>query len=173
LADIERFITADDPWTDVLRDGAIPDDSQCVLLWVQRTQRATDNRAANLAVNIGNSLKLPVVALFVLAPDYPEATLRSYQFMAEGLAELPDAFAARGIAWALRVGDPPALVPGVAQELGAGAVVTDLDPLRTARGWKSVVVERLTVPFVVGATDSIVPPSAFPKLEYAARTIRP
>ncbi len=173
MSGIERFVAADDPWVDVLREGAIPDDAQCVLLWVQRAQRATDNRAANLAVKIGNALKLPVVALFVLAPDYPDASLRSYQFIAEGLAELPQAFAARGIAWTLRVGDPTALVPRVAQELGAGVVITDLDPLRTARGWKSAVAERLTVPFVEVATDSLVPPSAFPKLEFAARTIRP
>jgi deoxyribodipyrimidine photo-lyase len=98
--------------------------------------------------------------------------LRSYQFMAEGLAELPQAFAARGIAWTLRVGDPSSLVPKVVQDLGAEVLVTDLDPLRTARGWKAAVAESVTIPVVAVATDAIVPPSSFPNLEYAARTIR-
>jgi deoxyribodipyrimidine photo-lyase len=173
LTGIDRFVAADGPWAKVLRNHTVPADAQCVLLWVQRAQRATDNRAANLAVGIGNALELPVVALFVLAPDYPDASARAYQFMADGLAELPRAFAARGIAQTLRVGHPPSIVPGVASELGAAVVVTDLDPLRLARGWKAVVAESLAVPFVEVATDSLVPPSAFPTLEYAARTIRP
>lgn len=173
LAELERFVAANDPWAEVIRECVIPDKAQCVLLWVQRAQRATDNRAANLAVKIGNALELPVVALFTLAPGYPDATLRAYQFMAEGLAELPEAFAARGIAWTLRVGDPPAVVPEVVQQLEAGVIVTDLDPLRIARGWKAAVAESVTIPVVAVATDSIVPPSTFPKIEYAARTIRP
>lgn len=173
LAGIERFVAADDQWTSLLRAGNIPCDAQCMLLWVQRAQRATDNRAANLAVRIGNALKLPVVALFVLAPGYPDATRRGYQFMAEGLAELPNDFAARGIAWTMRVGDPCSVVPALATELRAGCIVTDMDPLRIARGWRALVAENLMVPFVEVATDSIVPPSGFPKLEYAPRTIRP
>jgi deoxyribodipyrimidine photo-lyase len=172
LTGIDRFVAADDPWAEVLHDPAIPADARCVLLWVQRAQRATDNRAANLAVAIGNALALPVVALFVVAPDYPDASPRAYQFMAEGLAGLPAAFAARGIAWTLRVGDPPAVVPAVAGELGAAVVVTDLDPLRVARGWKAAVAESLAAPLVAVATDTLVPPSAFAKLEFAARTIR-
>lgn len=173
MATIEEFIAADDAWSEILREGSVPDDATCVLLWVQRAQRATENRAANLAVKIGNHLKLPVVALFVLVPGYPDANLRSYQFMAEGLAELPEAFASRGVAWTLRIGDPATHVPRVARELRAGAVVTDLDPLRTARGWKAAVAEHLAIPLVAVATDTIAPPSAFPGLEYAARTIRP
>jgi deoxyribodipyrimidine photo-lyase len=63
LAELERFVATDDPWTEVIRECVIPDEAHCVLLWVQRAQRATDNRAANLAVKVGNALELPVVAL--------------------------------------------------------------------------------------------------------------
>ena len=170
---LNHFVAENVPWSEVLRGGEVPSDARCVLLWVQRTQRATDNRAANLAVAIGNQLNLPVIALFVLVPDYPDASSRAYQFMAEGLVELPDAFATRGIAWTLRIGDPPATVRRVAAELNAGAIVTDLDPLRTGRGWKHSLAEALDVPLVAVASDSIVPPSTFPNIEYAARTIRP
>lgn len=173
MTGIERFLDAEDSWGAVLRGGEVPEDARCVLLWVQRSQRARDNRAANLAVEIGNALRLPVVALFVLTPAYPDANLRAYLFMAEGLAELPAAFEARGIAWALRAGDPPSVVASVARDMRAAAVVTDLDPLRIARGWKAALAESLPVPFLEVATDSIVPPSAFPRLEFAARTIRP
>lgn len=173
LVDLDHLVPEDDPWSEILRHRPIPDEAQCVLLWVQRAQRATENRAANLAVKIANQLGLPVVALFVLTPGYPGAALRHYQFMAEGLAELPAAFEKRGIAWTLRIGDPPSLVPGAAQNVGAAVVVTDMDPLRIGRGWKAAVAEDLNIPMVAVATDSVVPPSAFPKLEYAPRTIRP
>ncbi|MFT4039579.1 MAG: deoxyribodipyrimidine photo-lyase [Thermomicrobiales bacterium] len=173
MAGIDRFVAEDDPWSEVLNQRDIPDDPACVLLWVQRAQRATENRAVNLAVAIGNALQIPVVACFVLVPAYPEASRRAYQFMAEGLAELPEAFAARGIVWTLQTGDSAQIVPKQAHDLKAAAVITDLDPLRTASGWKTTVAERIKAPLVVVATDTIAPPSAFPALEYAARTIRP
>ena len=173
MTQLHDLITHEDPRVAVLRDGETPDGARCVLLWVQRTQRATANHAANLAVELADALGLPVIAGFALAPGFPEATLRAYQFMAEGLAELPDAFAKRHIGWELAVGQPPDAVPELAGRLGAALIVTDLDPLRIGREWRQAVARAIDVPLVQVDSDTIVPSSLFPQAEYAPRTIRP
>lgn len=145
----------------------------CVLLWVSRAQRAWNNRAANLAIALADELGVPVVACFCLADGYPRATLRAYTFMAEGLAELPDAFLERGIGWVCVTGDPVERIPEQVRRLGAAAVVTDLDPIRTGRAWRKEVAERLNVPVLVVDSDTVAPTSLFPKEEWAPRTIRP
>ncbi len=173
MAQLRDLITHDDPRVATLRDGETAVDAQCVLLWVQRTQRATANHAANLAVELADALGLPVIAGFALAPGYPEATLRAYQFMAEGLAELPDAFAKRHIGWELVIGQPPDAIPALAKRLHAALIVTDLDPLRVGRGWRESIVKTIDIPLVQVDSDTVVPSSLFPQAEYAPRTIRP
>ena len=170
---LRDLLTHDDPRVAVLRDGETAPDGRCVLLWVQRTKRATASHAANLAVELADDLGLPVIAGFALAPGYPDATLRAYQFMAEGLAELPDAFAERHIGWELAVGQPPDVIPELARRLGAALVVTDLDPLRTGRTWREAVGRAIDVPLLQVDSDTVVPSSLFPAAEYAPRTIRP
>lgn len=173
MPEIAMLLPGDDPRLEVFRGGSTADEGRCVLLWVQRAKRASANPAANLAVALADQLRLPVVAAFCLAPAYPRGTLRSYRFMAEGLRELPDAFAARGIGWVLRVGEPAMAIPAVAAELGAAAVVTDQDALRLGRAWRRAVAERLRVPLVAVDTDTVAPPALFPKEEWAAHTFRP
>ncbi len=173
MPQLRDLITHEDPRVAVLRDGELPDRGRCVLLWVQRTQRATANHAANLAVQLADALGLPVIAGFALAPGFPEATLRVYQFMAEGLAELPDAFARRHIGWELVVGQPPEVIPDLARRLGAVLIVTDLDPLRLGREWRAAVAKAIDIPLVQVDSDTVVPSSLFPQAEYAPRTIRP
>lgn len=173
MPQMTTLIPADDPRVEVFRGGETEAGGRCVLLWVQRAKRAVANPAANLAVAIGDRLGVPVVAAFCLAPAYPRATLRAYHFMAEGLRELPEAFAARGIGWALRVAEPVEAIPALARELGAAAVVTDQDPLRLGREWRAGVAARLGVPLVAVETDTVAPSALFPKEEWAARTFRP
>ena len=173
MAELPDLIDLTDARLTSLRDGPVRTDGRCVLLWVQRAKRATGNSAANAAVAIADRLKVPVVAAFCLVPVYPRATDRAYGFMAAGLQELPDAFAARGIGWALRVGEPEDVIPTLARELHATAIVTDQDPLRLGRQWRRDVAARSAVPTIAVDADTVAPPSLFPKEEWAARTIRP
>lgn len=172
MADVKKLIPNGDPAVEVYRGGE-PAAGRCVLLWVQRAKRAEANRAANLAAAVADELNLPVVALFCLVPAYPKATLRAYAFMAEGLRELSAAFAARGIGWALRVGEPAAAIPAAAAELAAVLVVTDQDTLPLGRAWRRAVAERLAAPLVAVDTDTVAPPRLFPTEEHAAHTLRP
>jgi deoxyribodipyrimidine photo-lyase len=170
---IQDLITGDDPRVELLNDAEVSDRGECVLLWVQRAQRARGNHAADLAVELADDLGLPVIAGFALAPGYPSATLRAYTFMAEGLAELPDAFARRHIGWELAVGQPTDVIPKMARRLKAALVVTDLNPLRIGREWRRDIAGAIDVPLVQVDSDTVVPSSLFPQAEYAPRTIRP
>ena len=169
---LSSLISCGDPRVALLRDGDIAERGP-VLLWVQRAQRATGNLAANLAISLANDLGRPVVAVFCLVPAFPGATHRAYHFMAEGLRELPDAFAKRSVGWELRVGEPHDVIPALARDLNAAVIVTDQNPLRVGLAWRSRVADALTIPLVAVDTDVVVPSSLFPKEEWAARTIRP
>ncbi|HSM74552.1 MAG TPA: deoxyribodipyrimidine photo-lyase, partial [Desulfobacterales bacterium] len=75
-----------------------------VLYWMQQAQRAADNHALEYAIFRANRLKLPVVVGFGLTDAYPEANLRHYTFMLEGLVETAAALAERGIPLVCRRG---------------------------------------------------------------------
>ena len=172
MTSIAGFAHEDDPAMRVLRGGNLAERGACVLLWVHRSQRARSNPAANLAVEIATARGLPVIAVFCMVPAYPEARLRPYHFMAEGLAQLPAEFAERGIGWKMVVGEPPVEIPAVARALNAAAIVTDMNPLAIGRAWRADVASALDIPMVEVDGDVVVPSALFAKEEYALRTIR-
>ena len=67
-----------------------------VLYWMQQSQRAVWNQALEYAVEQANELDLPLVVCFGLT-SYPEANLRHYTFMLEGLEETAAALKKRNI----------------------------------------------------------------------------
>ncbi|HEX2570905.1 MAG TPA: deoxyribodipyrimidine photo-lyase, partial [Polyangia bacterium] len=84
-------------------DLTAPDPAgQCVLYWMQRAQRAQDNPALDLAIELGNELGRPVVVFLGLVPFYPRANWRHYQFLVEGLPVLAERLARRGVGFVLR-----------------------------------------------------------------------
>ena len=68
-----------------------------VVYWMQQSQRAEDNHALEYAVALANEHKKPVRVVFGLTDDYPEANLRHYRFMLEGLADARKTLQKRGI----------------------------------------------------------------------------
>jgi deoxyribodipyrimidine photo-lyase len=163
----------EEPRISILRDGQPQADRDCLMVWIQRAQRAHANPAINTAIELARELDLPVIAVFCLVPAFPSATLRPYHFMAEGLQELPDALATRKIGWHLETGEPGKVIPSLARKHRASVLVTDLNPLRIGRQWRDRVADRIDFPMLVVDSDTVVPSSLFTKEEYAARTIRP
>ena len=86
-----------------------------VLYWMQQSQRALGNHALEYAVELANKLGRPLVVGFGLMDDYPEANLRHYVFMLEGLRETALALAKRGIGFVLRSGSPARVAVELAQ----------------------------------------------------------
>ncbi len=143
-----------------------------VLYWMQQSQRAEHNPALNLAVREANRLKLPVVVGFGLMDDYPEANLRHYRFMLEGLQEVAASLRRKGICLVVRLGRPAA----VALELGrrAALIVCDVGYTRHQCEWRREVSDAAACRVVAVESDVVVPVAVVStKAEYAARTIRP
>ena len=143
-----------------------------VLYWMQQSQRTEYNDALNVAIREANRCELPLVAVFGLTDAYPEANLRHFTFMLEGLQEVAEALRRRGIRLVVRLGSPP----HVALNLGhdAALIVCDAGYLRHQRAWRRKVARKADCCVLQVETDAVVPVGvASDKAEYAARTIRP
>lgn len=155
----------------ILNDRPIPD-GDYVLYWMQESQRAEHNEALEFAIQRANDQGLPLVVGFGLMDDYPDANLRHYTFMLEGLQETAAALAQRGIKFVLQRGAPADVA--VALSKRATTVVCDRSYLRHQRAWRTQVAEAVTCPLFQVECNAIVPVEvASTKREYAARTLRP
>jgi deoxyribodipyrimidine photo-lyase len=145
---------------------------QFLLYWMQASQRAEGNHALEFAVREANQQNLPVAVVFVLTDKFPEANLRHYTFMLQGLQELQAGLEKRGILFVVRKGDPPEEVVKMSQK--ASLVVADRGVLRIQEKWRQAAAERAPVSVVQVESDVIVPgQTVSTKEEYAAATIRP
>ena len=83
-----------------------------VLYWMQQSQRAEFNHALEYAVHRANELDLPLLVAFGLMDDYPEANLRHYHFMVQGLADVARALRERKIPFVVQRGAPDEVALG-------------------------------------------------------------
>jgi len=81
------------PRITVRRRGQPDASGKCVVYWMQRTQRAIDNAALDLAVRFGNELGKPVVVFFAPVPFCPGANQRNLRFLAEGVPNIAEGLA--------------------------------------------------------------------------------
>jgi deoxyribodipyrimidine photo-lyase len=143
-----------------------------VLYWMQQSQRTEYNHALEYAIEQANELHVPVVVVFGLTAAYPEANLRHYVFMLEGLNETQAALADRRIPMAVRLGDPAKVA--LAAENRAALIVCDRGYLRHQKAWRREVAEHANCCVIQVESDVVVPVSSVSdKREFAARTIRP
>ncbi|MFZ0428648.1 MAG: deoxyribodipyrimidine photo-lyase [Acidobacteriota bacterium] len=143
-----------------------------VLYWMQQSQRAVFNHALEHAAAEASRLGLPVLVGFGLTAEYPEANLRHYRFLLEGLRDARDHLGKRGIRLVVRLGDPARVALELARE--AALLVCDRGYLRHQKQWRREVARRALCPTVQVESDVVVPVEVVSdKAEYAARTIRP
>ncbi|MFW6164185.1 MAG: deoxyribodipyrimidine photo-lyase [Planctomycetota bacterium] len=147
-------------------------DGSYVLYWMQASQRAEWNHALEYAIDRANELGQPLVALLGLTDDYPEANLRHYAFMLEGLAETQAALRQRGVQLVVRRQSPEQAAAEMAE--AASLVVTDRGYVRVQRQWRDHVAKAAPCSVVQVESDVVVPIKVVSKKEeYAAATIRP
>ena len=118
----------------ILNDLDLRRGAAFVLYWMQQSQRAEYNHALEYAVQQANDIDQGVVVAFGLMDDYPDANLRHYTFMLEGLQETRAALGKRGIKMIVQKGNPA----DVALSLGKNAslIVCDRGYLRHQIQWR-------------------------------------
>ncbi|WP_152051189.1 deoxyribodipyrimidine photo-lyase [Tautonia marina] len=172
MAGIEELLQPN-PRVRIVRSGEPAPSGSCVLYWMQRSQRAEDNPALDLAIALGNALNLPVLAAFGLTANYPGAQRRQYRFLLDAMPEIERGLRARGVPFVLRLGSPDEVIASLCREVEPAFLVGDENPVRIGRQWRDRVAEQVDLPFRCVDGDVVVPSSLFSKQEYAARTIRP
>lgn len=156
----------------IRRDGPENSAGRFVLYWMQQAQRARANPALEEAVRLADERGLPVVVGFGLDEHYPDANLRHFAFMLEGLAETARELEERGIGFVLRRGRPPEVALDLARD--ARILVCDRGYLRHQRQWRDRVAERAPCPVVEVEGEVVVPvEAASDRAEIGARTLRP
>ncbi len=151
---------ADNPRVTVRRPGRPRPGGQCVVYWMQRAQRILDNPALDITVEAANLLGLPVVIFFGIVPNFPNANLRHYRFMQQGLCDAAADAAERGVAFVVR--RPPGnSLDAFLEEVHAALLVGDENPCREPERWRRVLARRLHIPFWTVDADVVVPSRTF------------
>jgi deoxyribodipyrimidine photo-lyase len=143
----------------VRRAGAPRKDGQCVVYWMQRSIRVLHNPALDLAIEAANLLDLPVVLYFQVIPNYPNANLRHYHFLHQGLRDVAEDAAARELTFVVR--RSPAKLDEFLEEVRAVLLVGDENPCRQPERWRKTLARRLRIPYWTVDADVVVPSRIF------------
>ena len=133
---------------------------RCVVYWMQRAMRIRDNSALDVAIEAGNLLGLPVVAYFQVIPSYPGANLRHYHFLQQGLRDVEQDAAERGVGFVLRR-SPEHSLEAFLEEVKAALLIGDENPCREPERWRHVLAKRLKLPYWTVDADVVVPSRIF------------
>jgi deoxyribodipyrimidine photo-lyase len=126
---------------------------------MQRAMRIVDNPALDVAIEAGNLLGLPVVVFFAVIPNYPNANLRHYHFMAQGLRDVAEDAAERRVGFVVR--RPPDSLEAFLTEVDAALLIGDENPCREPERWRRVLAKKLKIPFWTVDADVVVPSAIF------------
>lgn len=161
----------------ILKKGTTQRKGNYILYWMQQSQRVHFNHALDYAIQLANQYDLPVLVYFGLTSGYPEANVRHYQFMLEGLKEVKDTLAKFHISFVLKLNSPEL---GILPLLDyTHTLVMDMGYMRHQVKWRNDVVIYAEENFMdiridMIDTDMIVPVHvASDKAEYGAYTLRP
>lgn len=145
-----------------------------ILYWMQQSQRISYNHALIHAINLSNKHRLPLVVYFGVTNSYPEANLRHYHFMMEGLQDLQNKFRDLQIRFIIYRTSPK--IGCIEMMRNAACLVMDKGYTRIQRSWRKEVLEKsknLDISIDEVESDLVIPiETASNKEEYAARTIR-
>jgi deoxyribodipyrimidine photo-lyase len=170
MDDLTRL--SQDPRVTVRRTGSPDSGGACVVYWMQRAQRGIDNAALDVAVEAANALHKPVVVFLAPVPFYPNANLRHYRFLAEGIRDIAQALFKRNIGFLLRRFPEHSLLH-FCEEVKAALVVGDENPMHEPEAWRRAAAKKLKVPLWTVDADVIVPAKLLEKAQYASHIIRP
>jgi deoxyribodipyrimidine photo-lyase len=144
----------------VRRSGSPRKGGRSVVYWMQRAQRIADNPALDIAIQAANHLGLPVVIFFGVIPNYPNANLRHYRFLEQGLRDAAEDAAEREIAFIVRR-PPNNGLETFLEEVQAALLIGDENPCREPERWRRVLARRVKIPYWTVDADVVVPSRVF------------
>jgi deoxyribodipyrimidine photo-lyase len=162
---------SDQPRVVVRRGGAPRRPARSVVYWMQRALRITDNPALDVAIEAGNLLRLPVVVYFQVIANYPNANLRHYHFLQQGLRDAAEDATERGVGLVVR--RAPDTLEAFLDEAGAALLIGDENPCREPERWRRVLARRLKLPFWTVDADVVVPSRVFDRSFVLMHHFRP
>ena len=143
-----------------------------VLYWMQASQRIEYNHALEYSIIKANSLKKPIVVFFGLTEKFPNANLRNFSFMLEGLYEVGKSLNDIKIKFVIQNISPE--IGATEMSNDASLVIVDKGYQRIERHWRNYVANNIDCPLIEIETNTVVPvEEVSTKEEYAAATIRP
>ncbi len=161
-----------EPRVTVRCSGQPAHEGTAVVYWMQRAQRAIDNPALETAIGRPMRSASRWWSTSRRCRSVRGANLRHYHFMVEGLSDVAEDLAPRGIGFVVRR-SPEHDFLRFCEEVRPALVMGDENPLREPSAGQARLAALLRVPFWTVDADVIVPSRLLQKEQYAARTIRP
>jgi deoxyribodipyrimidine photo-lyase len=163
---------ADNPRILIRRDSPLRPDAKCVVYWMQRAMRIHENSALDVAIDAANILGLPVVVFFSVIPNYPNANLRHYHFLQQGMRDVEEDAKERGVGFVLRR-YPDNSLERFLEEVDAAMLIGDENPCREPERWRKVLARRLKLPYWTVDADVVVPSAVFGRDYFLLQHMRP
>lgn len=158
----------------MIQEGTSNRNGKYVIYYMQQSQRIHYNHALKYAIDTANQKGLPVMIIFALQA-YPEANIRSYTFMLEGLKDVYRWAGKLNLNMIIKVGKPREVIEPYLSN--AYTLVMDkgyLKPQEAMRRELLLKAKDYSLDIIEIDTDLIVPVEvASNKVEYGAYTIRP
>ncbi len=157
----------------VRKGGDVRANGKCVVYWMQHAQRALDNPALEVAIACGNALELPVVAAFFVISNYPNANLRHYHFLQQGLHDVVEGMAERGVGFVIRRPGDGDTLETFLEEVDAAMLIGDENVCREPERWRATLAKKLRIPYWTVDADVVVPSAIFGKAFVLLHHFRP
>lgn len=142
-----------------------------ILYWMSRAKRVHDNPGLFYAITLANQHKLPLLFLFVVSDEFPDANQKHYQFILEGIKELTEEPGMQKIRFVIALGRMVDIVTKLAKD--ALIVVSDTVYLRITRWASKSIAEKISCPMYAVEGDVLFPVhQVASKSAYGAQIIR-
>lgn len=141
---------------------------------MSRDQRVNDNWALIYAQELALKKKAPLFVVFTLDENFPQANLRHFDFLFQGLKSVESELQKKAIPFYLLKGSPLKTLPTFSKEHQIAEIITDFSPLSIKKEWIKSISSKISCSMTEVDAHNIVPCRvASPKKEFGAYTIRP
>ena len=138
---------------------------------MQASQRTEFNHALEYSIKQANKYKKPLIVFFGLTDGFPDANLRHYHFMLQGLSTVREELEKLKITLIIQRISPEKGIIELSKN--AALIVVDRGYLKIQKLWRKMVANSIECPLIQIESDVVVPvETTSNKEEYAAYTIR-